>query len=263
MTFLTGCLDTHAPDSSSDPNHFKTPSLHPGSCLVSKPSLCLLSALSPWSVHRTLPPIKLHQIPCCCQCWVLSTSHFLLYPLLTSQGEIWVSRCLLKTGWRKRGGRWIICDLRDSATAAGEPPWRGSSVHHSPGPPSILTAALTAKPSWAFRSPLVCSKKPVFCDTSQKCLLHFLAWQTLLSTGFVFQPLHLKAAHIKSSNFIHTLDEVGNQSVVKSTSPGKQCKKKTPSIITNLAHDKELRENPQEHSKPTSSFAGTAESQGW
>lgn len=82
---------------------------------------CLLPALSPWSAHRTLLPIKPvpNSLPLS-MLGVLSTSHFLFHSLLTSQCGIWVSRCLLKTGWRKRGGSWITCDLRDSATAAGE-----------------------------------------------------------------------------------------------------------------------------------------------
>lgn len=140
----------------------------------------------------------------------------------------------------------------ETATAAGELATFPGGAQASTTPQSHpLFLQLFSLPSSAELSEVpLFVEKAIFCDTSRKCLLHFPAWQTLLSTGFVFQPLPLKAACIKSSNFIHTLDEVGNQSVAKSTSPGKQCKKKTPSIITDFAHDKALRENSQEQSKP-------------
>lgn len=128
------------------------------------------------------------------------------------------------------------------------------------GHPPFLQLLSLPSPAELLEVPLFV-EKAIFCDTSRKCLLHFPALQTLLSTGFVYQPLHLKAAHVKSSNFLHTLDEVGNQSVGKSTSPGKQCKKKIPSIITSFAHDKALRENSQERSKPTSSCCPKQEQQ--
>lgn len=71
--------------------------------------------------------------------------------------------------------------------------------------------------------------------------------------GLVFPALHLKAAHVKSSTFTHTPDEVGNQSVVKSTSAGKQRKKRTPGILRSFAHDKTPRERFRKRSKPTGS----------
>lgn len=46
----------------------------------------------------------------------------------------------------------------ETATAAGElaPSLEGLKHHHSPEPPSVLTAVLTAELCSAFRSPLVC-----------------------------------------------------------------------------------------------------------
>lgn len=144
---------------------------------------------------------------------------------------------------------------RESATAAGDLatfPGGAQVSTRAWGHPQFLQLFSLPSPAELLENPLF-AQKTIFRDTSRKCLLHLLPWQTLLSTGFAFQPLHLKAAHIKSPNFIHRLDELGNQSEVKSTSPGKHSKKKTPSTITRFAHDKALRENSQKHSKPTSS----------
>lgn len=177
MPLLTCCLDTCLPDSSSEPNYnFKKPQ-HPPYQPFSFQAVSTVCShpLSSWSAHRTLSPVK--PVPNCLPLsmpQVLSTSHhFSCSPLLTSQCEIWVSRCftedLEEGGWVEEAElpSFYSCvqhGLPSLGQAQGTSHTAASLVQASTRPqgwPSpALTALLTTKPSWAFWKSPCLSKKP-------------------------------------------------------------------------------------------------------
>lgn len=132
MTLLSGCLDTCAPDFSSDPNHSKTPSIHPSSCLVSKQPP--LAALIPFTLvcpqnsasHQAVPNSLLLSMP-----GVLSTYCFLLYPFNLTTWNLRFQ--MFAEDWLEEDALSVVWD-RHSCRGTGHLPWRGSSIHHSPQP---------------------------------------------------------------------------------------------------------------------------------
>lgn len=176
---------------------------------------------------------------------VLSTSHhFSCSPLLTSQCEIWVSRCFiedLEEGERREEAKlsssYSCMQHRPPSPGQAQGlPWPSSSlpgpvIHQTPGLAILSSYRFSHQAQLSFLEGPLFVKKAIFCDTSRRHLF----------TDLCIQKQHTD----KSSAFTHTSDEVGNQSVV-----GKQHKKKTPGTLTSFTHVEALGENCEKSSKP-------------